>query len=411
MANSEKFTRAACGHMFAHYERAKDKNGDYIQFGNQSIDTSRSEQNYNLAIHQKERQGEFVKKRCGEVHCLNRKDVNVMCSWIVTQPQNFPQEDRREFFEQTYKFLENRYGKENVVSSYVHMDETTPHMHFAFVPVVYDKKKERLTVSAKQCINRNELSIFHKDLSATLNTYFRRNIGLHTDITAIQGGHKTISELKRETTEELENIKANINALKMHENELQGKVMNLQEVNALNGKRSLTGGLKGISYTEYLSLKKTAEKVDTLDLRERNLTEREQKIAVQEENILAEESNIALKRSEIASTVHEGELRVQDLSERERILNERIIALEEEYQNKIKIIETEKERYYLLKIDNPEEVDAMVAKKKNNEIICLCKKIEDSNSVLFKIPSSEYVFFQEMLESIRDLYINPYLQR
>lgn len=173
MANAEKFTRAACGHMFAHYERAKDKNGDYIQFGNQSIDTSRSEQNYNLAIHQQERQGEFVKKRCGEVHCLNRKDVNVMCSWIVTQPQNFPQEDSREFFEQTYKFLENRYGKENVVSSYVHMDETTPHMHFAFVPVVYDKKKERLTVSAKQCINRNELSIFHKDLSATLNTYFR----------------------------------------------------------------------------------------------------------------------------------------------------------------------------------------------------------------------------------------------
>lgn len=113
----------------------------------------------------------------------------------------------------------------------------------------------------------------------------------------------------------------------------------------------------------------------------------------------------------MVSTVHEGELRVQDLSERERVLNERIVALEEDYQNKIKIIGTEEKRYYIVEINDHHEANAMIDKKKNREIIFSCKKIASSDSILFVIPSSEYVFFEEMLESIRDPYINPYLQR
>ena len=35
--------------MSKHYERAKDKNGDYIKFGNKDIDTDRTPENYNLA--------------------------------------------------------------------------------------------------------------------------------------------------------------------------------------------------------------------------------------------------------------------------------------------------------------------------------------------------------------------------
>ena len=59
-------------------------------------------------------------------------------------PQDFPLELSRQFFEQTYKFLNERYsGEQNVVSAYVHMDEKTPHMHYAFVPVVHDKKKNK----------------------------------------------------------------------------------------------------------------------------------------------------------------------------------------------------------------------------------------------------------------------------
>ncbi|MGL5352097.1 MAG: MobV family relaxase, partial [Clostridium sp.] len=172
MAHVAKYSKGALGHMFAHYERAKDKTGEYIKFGNEDIDTSKSHLNYNLAPNHKMSQGEFVKQRCSEVKCLNRKDVNVMCSWVVTAPQGFPKDKEKEFFEKTYKFLENRYGAKNVVSAHVHMDETRPHIHFSFVPVVYDAKKDIEKVSAKQMVCKSDLQTFHQDLEKNLERHF-----------------------------------------------------------------------------------------------------------------------------------------------------------------------------------------------------------------------------------------------
>ena len=89
MANREKYTRAAIGHMTAHYERKKDKKGNYYKFGNQDIDPARSVLNYNLAADdQPMPQKDFVEKRIKDLHCLNRKNVNVMMSWLVTLPQS-----------------------------------------------------------------------------------------------------------------------------------------------------------------------------------------------------------------------------------------------------------------------------------------------------------------------------------
>ncbi|MCL2108432.1 MAG: plasmid recombination protein [Oscillospiraceae bacterium] len=100
--------------MFKHYERAQNEQGEYIKFANQSIDLSRTHLNYNLAPERKISQGEFVKKRCTEdgVRCMNRKDVNVMCSWIVTAPRNLSEENHERFFEEVYKFLSSRYSVE-----------------------------------------------------------------------------------------------------------------------------------------------------------------------------------------------------------------------------------------------------------------------------------------------------------
>ena len=199
MAHVMKFTKAACGHMFKHYERAM-VDGKYVNFGNACIDTEKSYLNYNLAAHQTELQGDFVKKRCSEVFCLNRKNVNVMCSWVVTQPNDIKPEESRHFFEETYKFLSARYVADNVVSAYVHMDETTPHMHFAFVPIAHDKKKDRLTVSAKKVIDKKELQIFHNDLDKHIERVFGRRIGIFNDAVDFNGrteaGNLTIDELK-----------------------------------------------------------------------------------------------------------------------------------------------------------------------------------------------------------------------
>lgn len=200
-----KYNKSATGHMCAHYERRKDERGEYIKFGNQNIDLSRTHLNYNLAPEHD--QIEFIRQRTSEVKCQKRADVNVMCDWVVTAPEGLDRGHLKEFFKASYDFFEKRYGQENVISAYVHMDETTPHMHFAFVPVVFDKKKELYKVSAKQLLTKTELKRMHPDLTRHLKEEYSwgRNLKILNGATA--GGNRTVAELNCEKDIEFFNQK------------------------------------------------------------------------------------------------------------------------------------------------------------------------------------------------------------
>ena len=202
MAHYMKHSKTAIGHLGKHYERGKDESSEYVKFGNPDIDPQRTHLNYNLAPQHD--QMDFIKQRLSEVYCLNRKDVNVMCSWVVTAPKDLALGQQEDFFKESYKFLENRYGKENVISSYVHLDETTPHMHFAFIPVVYDKKKDRYKVSAKERVNKFELKSFHSDYQEHLD---KAKIRCNVLNEATKEGNRSIEELKRQSaTDRLQEV-------------------------------------------------------------------------------------------------------------------------------------------------------------------------------------------------------------
>lgn len=194
MAHVAKHTRGASGHMCAHYDRTA-KN-----ISNENINPERTKDNYNLGPERDASQMDFINQRCGEVKCLNRKDVNVMCSWVVTAPKDLPQEDMKQFFETSYDFLKDRYGERNIVSAHVHMDEGQPHLHFAFVPVVMDQHKGIEKVSAKECVNRTDLQTFHKDLDNRMTEVFGRDVGVLNEAT--KEGNKSIEELKRKSATE-----------------------------------------------------------------------------------------------------------------------------------------------------------------------------------------------------------------
>ncbi|MFI3255183.1 MAG: MobV family relaxase [Eubacteriales bacterium] len=213
MAHCEKFGKSAMGKMFCHYARL---NGE--RNGNQEIDHSKSCLNYNLAVHQEMAQLDFLNQRLGEIHVHNRKDVNVFCDWVVTAPKDLPDTDLDLFFKSTYGFLEGRYGKENVISAYVHMDETTPHLHFAFVPVVRDKKRDGFKLSAKEKISRIELKQFHPALSSHLEAVFGRDVGILNEAT--KDGNKSIAQLKAQTKGELS---AEVKALEQKKKQLDGE--------------------------------------------------------------------------------------------------------------------------------------------------------------------------------------------
>lgn len=293
MAHVQKNTMAATGHLFDHYSRnADEEQYKYVYRGNDSIDPNRTHLNYNLASDHRP-QGEILKERLSGVKVLKRKDVNVMCSWVVTAPKDLDTSQEKIFFEKTYSFLENRYGKKNVISAFVHKDETTPHLHFAFIPVVFDKKKKIEKVSAKEVVNKFDLQSFHTDLQEYLE---RCQIRCSILNEATKEGNKTVSELKKQNAQnelkmvlkKIDDVNKDIKPLEEEKISLKREIESLksirdtlttEDVNSLQGQKTLMGGLKGVSFKDYESLKKTASKVDDMIKR---VSEAENKAAAAE---------------------------------------------------------------------------------------------------------------------------------
>lgn len=274
MAHVAKYPVSAIGHICNHHSRSEDlERCAYVIRGNESIDPSRTYLNYNLAPTRGDLVG-FIRQRCSEVRCMKRKDVNVLCSWVLTVPKDFMQEhpDRlSEFFQQSYVFLEQRYGRENVVSAYVHMDETTPHMHFAFVPVTRDKKRNGFKVSAREVLTRQELSRFHHDLSDHLQASLGLEVHVLNDAT--KNGNKEVAELKKATAHRkvleaeekavaaqraLEEKLVALDGLQRALDALRALQLSIQEIQAIQPQKGFTGALKGITVDDVENLKATA---------------------------------------------------------------------------------------------------------------------------------------------------------
>lgn len=199
MAHVKKYSVSAIGHMFVHYDRTHSSSTS-------NIDESRTYLNYNLAeTDQPLSQLDFLHKRMNEVKVLKRADLNIMCDWVITAPEALTEEELPRFFSECYKFLNELYGKENVISAYVHMDETSPHLHYAFVPVVIDKKKKIPKLSAKERITRKDLNAFHPSLTKHMTAVFGRDIGVQNDATSL--GNQTIKQL-RQKAKNMEKFKA-----------------------------------------------------------------------------------------------------------------------------------------------------------------------------------------------------------
>lgn len=196
MAHLEKYTAAATGHMLAHYDRTHSSSTS-------NIDESRTAMNYDLAETDQPLPAlDFLHKRMNEIKVLKRANVNVMCDWVITAPESLTPEELPLFFSECYKFLTECYGRENVITAPVHMDETSPHIHYSFIPVVTDKKKGISKLSAKERITRKDLSTFHQDLTKHMTAVFGRDIGILNGATVV--GNKTIKQLKQIS----ENLKA-----------------------------------------------------------------------------------------------------------------------------------------------------------------------------------------------------------
>lgn len=190
----EKFTRAQVGQLQTHYARPDGRN-----YGNEKIDATKSHENYNLAP-DRGSVSEYLESRLNEVRHINRKDINVMCTWVVTLPKDYGG-DERQFFQASYDILAEKYGEKNVLSAYVHKDEVTPHMHFSFMPVVAERDRDgqmRERLCAKDLIKKSELLKMHPFMERELQERLHEPVHIRTGETATKG-NRTIEQLKKET--------------------------------------------------------------------------------------------------------------------------------------------------------------------------------------------------------------------
>lgn len=179
MAHIAKYKASAVGKLCAHYNRWQGIDNPNVS--RENIDKSRAHLNYTLGVYEKDGKRFIGKVRGsaswatvkGRIDAVNarakaegkratRKDAVVMADMVVTLPPNVPPEDAYKFFWNSYQYIADRVGRGNLMGGYVHMDETTPHMHVPFTPILDGR------FNYKKMCDRKFYQTFHKGLGDRL---------------------------------------------------------------------------------------------------------------------------------------------------------------------------------------------------------------------------------------------------
>ena len=121
-------------------ERENERDENYKSTRKPQIDKSKTRLNYHTMPYEKKYLS-FIDERIKQLS-LRRKikdDAVLITSFILGSDKEFfdgiSSEAQKQFFADCTDFFSERYGKENVVSAVVHLDESTPHLHFNLMPV------------------------------------------------------------------------------------------------------------------------------------------------------------------------------------------------------------------------------------------------------------------------------------
>jgi len=129
----EKRKLPSVGRINKHHERQKEE-----YKSNPDIDRERTGLNYHI-VQPPGPYREAALARIEQAGARRRKDSVVLQDCFVGGTPDWlkakSQEEQRAYFSHAYQFFEDNFGKENIISAVVHMDEATPHMHLCFVPI------------------------------------------------------------------------------------------------------------------------------------------------------------------------------------------------------------------------------------------------------------------------------------
>ena len=217
------FGKYKAGNVFGLQKHNQRENENYT---NNDIDKARTPLNYDLINKANINYTKKIKTIIGANRASQRairKDATVYCECIISSDSAFfekiTEDSQKEFFKGALDYLKNKIGEEFIISANVHLDETTPHMHVGFVPIIDN------SLSAKKLIDRKFLREVQDQLPAYL-----KNLGfdIQRGIKNSKRKHKDTKELKKELDREYENRCKDINFVEDYKNKLERKIEQLE---------------------------------------------------------------------------------------------------------------------------------------------------------------------------------------
>lgn len=187
--------------LYKHNER---KNTNY---SNKDINKNNSINNYSIK-HCSTTYTNAIKKLQQENNLKGRliKTTNIACEFIITSDKDFfekiGQEETKRYFQTAYNFVANykNLGEKYILSAKVHMDESTPHLHLVFVPVVHTKDKKGNSIEKIACSEYWKGKDSYKQLQDNFYKYIVDN-GFNLE----RGQSKKIEHLSTEKLKQITN--------------------------------------------------------------------------------------------------------------------------------------------------------------------------------------------------------------
>ena len=213
---NDKLTRVDAQGSYIHNDRRSKGHS------NKDIDPTRTHLNFYCKKNELTYIKEFDKmKKEYNLQGHIRSNSIIMCEMMITSDNAFFNkiglEETKRYFKESYKFICNykNLGEKYIVSAAVHLDETTPHMHLVYIPVIHTKDKEGKDINKICCRDfwkgrdsyRQLQNAFHKYITSK---GFDLERGLPVEETGAK--HEKIEDLKKLTNFEntkkvLDNIK------------------------------------------------------------------------------------------------------------------------------------------------------------------------------------------------------------
>ncbi len=342
VARMQKMKAGNLGGIQKHNQR------EFVNHSNKDIDVERSEANYDLAneepVNYQNHVSEIIDSQRESTRAI-RKDAVLVNEWIITSDQEFfkdlSESDTRLFFQESFNFYADIFGRQNMAYAVVHMDETTPHMHLGVVPMVNGKLSSKSVFNRKTLLEiQEELPKYLKekgfDIERGMERSERKNLSVSTYKSVVnqakKEAEKEVAEIKRQQKTEKQQLNQEFKKL----NALKGKTENAKVAQKwlTNFEKNLPRTITGKPILDKENSKKLSQfvsgiqKEDIKTLQENHKLERKnEKLSEENGKLKKENEQVAKRRDELISEKKDLEGRFDGVRDDSRVFEDKLKEL------------------------------------------------------------------------------------